>query len=644
MFVGYVGSQLLFATSQPKGKEIVSGTLTDEINAVSALEFTLPPSNDMAGQIIPHVSIIRLESDGEEIFRGAASSVSKNFRGDTVVSCDGMIALMTDVIKEPFTASYEIEGYVAAIVKNYNDGVTSDKEIKVGRVAGFEGQTFSVSHSTECKNIFELLKELRSEKGGYIWASYIGGDVYINYTKTIGSRNSQQIAFGSNLVNIEDQLEVGTLVTRVWPLGNEGLTIASVNDGKAYLQNADVELRYGRVDKTIQVDSDDPSVVKSYGQAYLTRYAAMNNTIALTAIDLHNLDKTISSFEVGDAVRVLSPPHGIDAEMVVNSVSTDLVKLSNSRITLGAKKGSITNVISSGVGSSGSGGFAGGGGGGGASIVVDNALSLTSTNPVENRVITAALDGKMDKSGGTFTGNVSGRYFTGTWLQTTAASDLGRIPGKIAVLDDSGWVYYRTPAELLADIGAMSGGDYYTKAETDAAIAVRASLSHYGTTMLSTRIDSISKVLAATPYAVKTALDAAKAYADSVVTGADYVAEQESNDFWTWRKWSSGIAELWAVSGVDQIAITTAWGSMYYGTWMDLPSNVAARQYPFSFIATPSVSASYIGGDKDAWLISTFGASDDLLTRAPAYALARPTTATILTPRISYHVVGRYKA
>lgn len=401
MFVGYVDNQLLFATSQPKGKEIVSGTLTDEINSVSALEFTLPPSNDMAGQITPHASIIRLESDGEEIFRGAASSVSKNFRGDTVVSCDGMIALMVDVIKEPFTASsYGIEGYVAAIVKNYNDGVTADRTIKVGQVAGFEGQTFSVSHSTECKNIFELLKELRSEKGGYIWASYIGGDVYINYTSTIGRRNSQQIAFGSNLVNIEDQLEIGTLVTRVWPLGNEGLTIASVNDGKAYLQNTDVELRYGRVDKTIQVDSDDPSVVKSYGQAYLTRYAAMSNTIALTAIDLHNLDKTISSFEVGDAVRVLSPPHGIDAEMVVNSVSTDLVKLSNSRITLGAKKGSITSVISSGVGSGGSGGSTGGGGGGGggggsgAFIIVDSALSLTSTNPVENRVIAAALAGK----------------------------------------------------------------------------------------------------------------------------------------------------------------------------------------------------------------------------------------------------------
>lgn len=198
------------------------------------------------------------------------------------------------------------------------------------------------------------------------------------------------------------------------------------------------------------------------------------------------------------------------------------------------------------------------------------------------QLVKASLSGKMGKSGGTFTGNVSGKYFTGTWLQTTEATDLGRAPGKIAVLDESGWVYYRTPAELLADIGASGGG-------------------------------------------------------------ADYVVEQGSNNFWTWRKWSSGIAELWAVSGIDQLQISSAWGSMYYGTWMDLPSNVEARKYPFAFITAPSVSASYSGGSSDAWLISVFKASDDPLTSAPAYALARPNSATIIKPRISYYVIGKYK-
>ena len=165
----------------------------------------------------------------------------------------------------------------------------------------------------------------------------------------------------------------------------------------------------------------------------------------------------------------------------------------------------------------------------GGSITVDTSLSSTSTNPVQNKAVKAAidakadktaLDGKLDKTGGTLTGNLTGKYITGTWLQSTAASDLGRTPGKIAVLDDSGWVYYRTPAELLSDIGAMSGGDYYTKAETDAAIAVRASTSAYGTTKLSNSTTSSSKTLAATPYAVKTALAQAKAYVDSAIAVA----------------------------------------------------------------------------------------------------------------------------
>lgn len=137
----------------------------------------------------------------------------------------------------------------------------------------------------------------------------------------------------------------------------------------------------------------------------------------------------------------------------------------------------------------------------GSNITVDAALSQTSTNPVQNKAVKAAIDAKADKtaldskadksaldakadktaldakadvtaldgkadktaldgklstSGGTLTGNLTGKYITGTWLQTTEATDLGRAPGKIAVLDDSGWVYHRTPAELLADIGAAT--------------------------------------------------------------------------------------------------------------------------------------------------------------------------------------------
>lgn len=124
----------------------------------------------------------------------------------------------------------------------------------------------------------------------------------------------------------------------------------------------------------------------------------------------------------------------------------------------------------------------------GSNITVDATLSSTSTNPVQNKAVKAAIDAKadktaldakadktalnakLDKTGGTLTGNLTGKYITGTWLQSTAASDLGRTPGKIAVLDGSGWVYYRTPAELFGDLGIANAIKSYVDTAIVAAI------------------------------------------------------------------------------------------------------------------------------------------------------------------------------
>ena len=95
--------------------------------------------------------------------------------------------------------------------------------------------------------------------------------------------------------------------------------------------------------------------------------------------------------------------------------------------------------------------------GGGSSVTVDSALSATSENPVQNKVIKSALDGKLSLSGGTLTGNLTAKYITGTWLKTTDASELSTTPTKIPVLDSEGWIYYRTLEHLKNDLGVGSG-------------------------------------------------------------------------------------------------------------------------------------------------------------------------------------------
>lgn len=86
-------------------------------------------------------------------------------------------------------------------------------------------------------------------------------------------------------------------------------------------------------------------------------------------------------------------------------------------------------------------------------------------------VITAHQDisGKANLSGGnTFTGTQTlnspgsggysinaGGYIKGSWLQSSATSNKGANTGKVCVFDENGWVYYRTPNEILTEANGV---------------------------------------------------------------------------------------------------------------------------------------------------------------------------------------------
>ena len=56
-------------------------------------------------------------------------------------------------------------------------------------------------------------------------------------------------------------------------------------------------------------------------------------------------------------------------------------------------------------------------------------------------------------TGGTLTGNLTGKYITGTWFQTTEATDLGSTPPKYGVISTGNWLYTRTLDETKTDLG-----------------------------------------------------------------------------------------------------------------------------------------------------------------------------------------------
>ena len=88
---------------------------------------------------------------------------------------------------------------------------------------------------------------------------------------------------------------------------------------------------------------------------------------------------------------------------------------------------------------------------------------VSSVNSKTGAVVLSASDvGAVSKTGDTMTGDLNigsssvqtNGYITGTWLRSTAATNLNSSPKKIPVFDDSGWLYYRTPEQVRTDIGA----------------------------------------------------------------------------------------------------------------------------------------------------------------------------------------------
>lgn len=157
---------------------------------------------------------------------------------------------------------------------------------------------------------------------------------------------------------------------------------------------------------------------------------------------------------------------------------------------------------------------------------------------------------------------------------------------------------------------------------------------------------AIKKLIQLVKAAVSDALAEAKAYTDNAAAGgADYIESQGTTGKWRWRKWASGIAEMWANFDSSLLSMTAqTWGSLYTASWMGLAENKAARQYPFPFIEAPVVSATPTVQGANFWLATN--SENDLgtrLTHAPAYQCVRASDAIVRVPQISYYVVGRYK-
>lgn len=121
---------------------------------------------------------------------------------------------------------------------------------------------------------------------------------------------------------------------------------------------------------------------------------------------------------------------------------------------------------------------------------------------------------------------------------------------------------------------------------------------------------------------------------------ADHVVEQGTSGIWTYRKWSSGIAECWGEITKTGHNINRAWGSWYVSA--SGTTNEFYADYPSGlFIEPPNEMVAVNSFGSAIPLVA--GTADITKDHTGHYILARGTSATGYNAIFVFHSIGKWK-
>lgn len=338
MYTIYADDALLYS---PGDEELsaLSPVLETQCNAAGTLTFVLLPEHPLYNALHKLRTRIRVMQDDEIIWRGRVLEAEIDFYRQKTVTCEGELTYLVDSVLHPYKLA-DYDGTAAGLFRLYltrhNEAVSEAQQFQIGNV---DIETLSSVENTGYGNTWdEISSNLLDIHGGFLRVRYDGDVRYLDWTKESGTSCGQVIRFGENLLDLSEYVSASEVVTCLIPYAGQSdsqITISSVNGGKDYIEDEAGVALYGRIWGVTEFDTKDAAKLLEMAKENLQKRLKETITITISAVDLHLLDVDAESFHVGDKVRVISPPHGIDAEYTCTAISLDLVNPDQSEYTFG---------------------------------------------------------------------------------------------------------------------------------------------------------------------------------------------------------------------------------------------------------------------------------------------------------------------
>ena len=360
MFFIYADDELLYAPNLAgEGYGVINPVLTMELNRASSLSFTLPSSNIMYNSLKKMKTIITVFEDDKQLFRGRVLHDERNYSNNRTVYCEGELSFLLDSIIRPYEHHGAPSVLFKQFIRQHNAQVGSEKRFQIGTVKISDNNNYVYYASSQYPNTWsELEEKILNNHGGILTVD----NQVISYTYDL-DYSDQVIEFGRNLLDFTEYISADEVFTTLIPLGKilddenaeesestnaeekpeKRLTIEAINNGKDYIENENAVALFGRITKVNTWDDvSEASILLTKATSYLEDGVNLAFTMTIKAVDLHVLEVNEKRIKVGQMVRILSIPHGIDAYMQCTKIVIDMTNADKSEYTLGVQQSGLT--------------------------------------------------------------------------------------------------------------------------------------------------------------------------------------------------------------------------------------------------------------------------------------------------------------
>ena len=343
--------------------KLVEGKVKSMVDGIDTFDFSFYQNNKGYGQIQPlktQIEVVNTKTN-ESIFKGRVymptDDMASNGLHSTSFVCQSEMGYLTDSVSRHVEWRGSPRNLMTSILNWHNGQVEDFKKFQLGVVEVEDPNDFQYLYLSATRTTYEeILDKIIDRLGGELSVRYDKGVRYLDVLKRIGKQSKTTIKLGKNLRTLSRTVDPTEVVTRLTPLGariesedetatdasEERLTIASVNNGKPYIDREDLFKYYTIKGKSVVwEDVNDPKILLSKGREYMAKIQPIKTQYTLTAYDLHTIGKAPEEFKIGYDYHVMNPVMNLDNYLRCVELSIDIVSPQESSMLIGDKLSTI---------------------------------------------------------------------------------------------------------------------------------------------------------------------------------------------------------------------------------------------------------------------------------------------------------------